>query len=735
MDENNMNQGFPENPDGYQAAPNNGEYANYNADPNGNAYGGYNADPNGNAYGDQVPYQVPAPKKKKGGKIALISLIAVVLVAAIVAVVFFLVRKTPEEVIKSSIKKTITDTVDKSPVEEATGISEFSDDKMDFDVNMTVNSIYQMDGIAGSNLDLNGAFEKQSDNSYNMNLNGSLSIADQALSASVYCVDRVIYFELPELYNDVFKMDLASMMDALDTSDLDTDAQNKVKELYEKYMTPANEDLKKAISFDKVGNATVENHNGDSVSCKQYTVTLPTADVKAYVTALCNYLNAYASEFITDEQLESADITRSDLAQIFNYVPTYYGMLFSRDFVLNVYVKHNEVVKLGMDYKFTVLNAEASLAVDFMGTDSPADDIYAALSVTKDEEELASVTISDKSENGKGSYTKKLEETVVVNGETTATLTQNSSFVKSTNAFESHMTVSAAEQPVFAYDLTGSLKDINKGKSYTVAIDSLKVTNGDSTVYADLSGEIKLGDLGTEIKTPDSSKNVIDYTEMTDDYMQNNMNTDNLEKIVSAWKKALGSSADIKDDISLGDLTSSDIDLGDISDIEDDSEMVVDSADIDDQDYSGIKMSGDSYTIAIKDPSGYDRGYADDSEVDIYNDKYNVYYTLTPDCDKEKECENFEAYFDYLGEDGKVVDKKMEQVTGANGQTLDCYVINSEVYGTNIRDYYYFYPVNDKDYLVVNVNVWADGEGEEVKADITAIADELVNDQVIDIQK
>ena len=87
------------------------------------------------------------------------------------------------------------------------------------------------------------------------------------------------------------------------------------------------------------------------------------------------------------------------------------------------------------------------------------------------------------------------------------------------------MTVSAAEQPVFAYDLTGSLKDINKGKSYTVAIDSLKVTNGDSTVYADMSGEIKLGDLGTEIKTPDSSKNVIDYTEMTDDYMQNNMNT------------------------------------------------------------------------------------------------------------------------------------------------------------------------------------------------------------------
>ena len=51
---------------------------------------------------------------------------------------------------------------------------------------------------------------------------------------------------------------------------------------------------------------------------------------------------------------------------------------------------------------------------------------------------------------------------------------------------------------------------------------------------------------------------MIDYTEMTDDYMQNNMNTDNLEKIVSAWKKALGSTADIKNDLIIEDLKSSD---------------------------------------------------------------------------------------------------------------------------------------------------------------------------------
>ena len=163
MNENNMNQGFPENPNGadggmndqtpennmpygYNADPNMGAYNNmngYNADPNMGAYNnmnGYNADPNMgyaqpdmNEFGDQTPYQATVPKKKKGGKIALFTFIGVVLVAAIVTAVYFFVRKTPAEAIKAAMKNTVTESVDSSPLEDVIGVSEFSEDKMDLD--------------------------------------------------------------------------------------------------------------------------------------------------------------------------------------------------------------------------------------------------------------------------------------------------------------------------------------------------------------------------------------------------------------------------------------------------------------------------------------------------------------------------------------------------------------------------------------------------------------------------
>ena len=406
MNENNMNQGFPENPNGadggmndqtpennmpygYNADPNMGAYNNmngYNADPNTGVYNnmnGYNADPNMgyaqpdmNEFGDQTPYQATVPKKKKGGKIALFTFIGVVLVAAIVTAVYFFVRKTPAEAIKAAMKNTVTESVDSSPLEDVIGVSEFSEDKMDFDMNLKVNSIYKMDGLSGSTYGISGAFEKQKDNSYNLNLNGSLTIAGETVNANLYGIDKVFYFEIPELYDSVFKMDLAAMLKSLDTSDMDEATQNEVKALYEKYMEPATEDLKKAVTYDRVGSAEIENHNGDKEKCKQYTVTLPTADVKAYVTALCNYLNAYASDYITDDQLDEIGVTRAELSQAFQYIPTYYGMMFSKDFVVNIYVKKNQLARISMDYKFTALGGTASVVWDYMGEEHPADDVY-----------------------------------------------------------------------------------------------------------------------------------------------------------------------------------------------------------------------------------------------------------------------------------------------------------------------------------------------------------------------
>lgn len=734
---------------GYNAGADYNANAGYNAGADYNANAGYNAgagydsqnmngysnpDMNGysqngmNAFGDQTPYQAPTPKKKKGGKIALFSLIGVVAVAAIITAVYFLVRKTPEEVVKSSMKNTLTESAENSVLEEATGVSEFSDDKMDFDMSLTINDIHEMDGIEGATFAADGAFEKDG----NLNLNGSITIADETLSTSIYCIDRVIYYELPELYDDVFKMDLGAMMDAVDTSELDTETQNEVKELYNQYMEPAAEELKNAVTYEKVGKAEVDDYNGNAVKCKQYTVTLTTAAVKDYVTALSNYLNEYATTYITDEQMEELGLSRDEFAQVMTYLPSYYGMVFSRDFVLNVYVKNKNVVKITMDYRFAALGAEVSLAADYMGEDEPASDMAIVATVSAEGETQGTFTFTKKTEDSKSEKTTKMVCNVVARDETVASIEKNDTFTKSSNAFSSNMTISSTDGPVLAYELAGSLQNVEKGKSFGIAVDTFKLTDG-TTVYVDVSGEVRFGDLGAEIKQPDASKNVIDYSEMTDEYMSQNINEENLNRIGDAWGKVFGESIPSDDgELDLDDFTSS----SDVTDVtgDEDEEVEVDSSNLDDTDYSGITMKSDKYTIAIKDPAGYERGYADTSEIDIFNDKYNAYYMLTEDCDKEKECEDFISYFEYLGDDCKLIDKKMEQVTGSDGKTMDCYVVNSEIYNMKVVDYYYFYPLNDNDYIIANVNIWAEAEGEEVEADMTAVADELVNANIINVQ-
>ena len=765
MDENN-NQGYPENlnndmrtpynqPDAPQQGVDYNANAGYNAGADYNANTGYsagagydsqnmngysNTDMNGygtpdmngysqdgmNAFGDQAPYQAPTPKKKKGGKIALFSLIGVVAVAAIVTAVYFLIRKTPEEVVKSSMKNTLTESAEKSVLEEATGVSEFSDDKMDFDMSLTINDIHEMDGIEGAIFAADGAFEKDG----NLNLNGSITIADETLSTSIYCIDRVIYYELPELYDDVFKMDLGAMMDAVDTSDLDTETQNEVKELYNQYMEPAAEELKNAVTYEKVGKAEVDDYNGNAVKCKQYTVTLTTAAVKDYVTALSNYLNEYATTYITDEQMEELGLSRDEFAQVMTYLPSYYGMVFSRDFVLNVYVKNKNVVKITMDYRFAALGAEVSLAADYMGKDEPASDMAIVATVSAEGETQGTFTFTKKTEDSESEKTTKMVCNIVAGDETVANIEKNDTFTKSSNAFSSNMTIASTDGPVLAYELAGSLQNVEKGKSFGIAVDTFKLTDG-TTVYVDVSGEVRLGDLGAEIKQPDASKNVIDYSQMTDEYMSQNINEENLNRIGDAWGKVFGESIPSDDgELDLDDFTSG----SDVTDVTGDEEVEVDSSNLDDTDYSGITMKSDKYTITIKDPAGYERGYADTSEIDIFNDKYNAYYMLTEDCDKEKECEDFISYFEYLGDDCKLIDKKMEQVTGSDGKTMDCYVVNSEIYNMKVVDYYYFYPLNDNDYIIANVNIWAEAEGEEVEADMTAVADELVNANIINVQ-
>jgi hypothetical protein len=762
VEENNNNQGFDGmqgygDPNVYNGMQNYGDPNMYNGmqnygDPSmNNGMQGY-GDPNmyngmqnygdpsmnngmqgyGNPYmnngmpDNTTPYAPEPPKKnKKGIKAAIISIIAVLAAVAAGLVIFLLVRKTPEEIVRESVKKSVNEVVnpENSIYEDTLGLAEIDKDDIDTEMNFNINSIYELEGIAGSSFTVSSSAEKQEDNSVNSSLSAAITIAGESLSTNVYCIDKVIYYEVPELSDALFKMDVAGIMQELQSQMESSDNansidENEVKELYKQYMEPAGKQLKESITYSREGKETITTNNGESVKCKKYTMTIPTENVKEYVTALADYLNAYAEDYLTDDIFEEMDMTRDQFKQVMQYVPTYYGMLFTRDFTFNVYVNGGRVERVDFSYRFTMLGTDVNLTLDFMGDKNSVSEIYAVCNVDTGDHTVVATAAANRTDASSTADFK-----VVVDDSERAAVTYSDEFDKNTNEFEKKLDVSVLEKSVFTLAVSGSFKDITKGKSYTVVIDSLKASSGD-TVYVDISGEATCGNLGKSIAQPDTSKDTYDMQDLDDDSMEALIDMDNAERILSVWSEALSGETTDDDYLDLDDFEISD-DI--IDDAEDGDEIEFDLSE-DDTDYSGIVISDAGYTINIVEPSGYERAYADETEIDIYNNEYSVYYTLKTDTDTDTIKDDCMAYYDYLGDDCEITSSDIENVELADGSKVDCLVIKSVIYSSDITDMYFFYPLQDNDYLVANVEVWDEDVNLE---DIAAL---FVNTDIIQIQ-
>jgi hypothetical protein len=709
-------------------------YGNQNMYGNMNGYDNQNMNGNMNSYGDPVSYAPQQPKKKKGLKIALISVIAV-LVAAIVAVVLYLfLRKTPEEVIKTSVKNSIKSAcVENSMYEDTLGISQIDKDNVDMEADIVVNSIYQLEDLSGAGISMDAVIEKKDDDIVNSNISYQLTIADESLGANLYCVDQIIYFEVPELCDALFKVDVSSIINELqsqmDTTGATTSVdQEELKKLYEQYMEPAGEDLKESITYEKEGKETITNHSGEQVKCKKYVMTIPTEKVRDYVSALCDYINAYADDYLEDDVFTEMNITREQFKQALQYMPTYYGMLFTRDFAFDVYVNSGKAEKIEFNYRFTMLAADVNLNINFEGDKDNITGIYGECTVsTSDTEVVVTAESSRKDTETNASLVVKVNDTEE------ADITYDETFDKSSYVFTNSLKVAVKGSSVFEYNMSGSFKDINKGKSYTKVIDSAKATNGSDIVYADISGEIKYGDLGKTVALPDTTKTTYDIQDLDDDTMESLINMDNAERILSAWSNALGGVTG-DDYLDLDDFESYDDDIlddyeSDMAEAEEEvSEYSSEAEEISDtEDYSDVVIKSDKYTIAINEPAGYERTYANDSEINIYKTSCYAYYSLEEEADIESLKSNYMSYYDYFGDTCEIVSSDTETVELQDGSAIDCYVIKSVLYESNVTDMYFFYPLQDNDYLVVDVEVWDD-------ADVKEMADTFVNTDIIDIQ-
>lgn len=697
---------------------------------------------NFNIYGDDISggYEIMEKKSKKGLIIG-ISVAAVVVIAALVTGLYFILRKTPEEIVKNAMKDTFAETREKgySLLNDTLGLSEFSTEKADSEVTFTVDECivpeYKGIGMTGY-----ASVDATDEDDVKAAMGGSLEIAGESLSTDIKFVDSVLYYTIPELSDKTFKLtaddlvaiiqDAASSYDgsAVTGSDIDySELYKKFKEVSE----TAGKNFNDKITYERVGSESITLNNGKSVKTKKYTMTIPKNSIKEYVNEYVTAVVDYADENVTDEQWDELGITKENFEQIANMVPAYFGMLVTKDIVVDYYIADGKIVKLSSSYKVSgFIQFQITLDVDFMGDKFVTNDVHGelAMSAGGDDSENSVTYIYDRtSETKDGKWTVNDKATMVLDDDPdteaeSMSFESEQVFDSSTNdlTYTGKVTSTSTDDGI-VFELDGNYSDINKGKSYTFNLNKFSMTDVDGEVALSVSGTSKVGDLGKTIEADPSAVK----------FDPNELDKGKLEDIIDKWDKELGLSAldvGVVQDGLLGDSdqTSSDNE-------EDTADAEISDEDFDDTEYQGIAMKTSSgYTIDIKEPGDYSRSYASEYTIDLYNydaDPSDIYYSWDTYSSIEDVMKtDLDSRVDIYGSDSvKVIETGSVEL--ANGKTAQYQITSIAMYGSMIYYYDFYVNLEGDEYYTVTVTSWK-------SADLLQdIVDKFMSDDVVVISK
>lgn len=697
---------------------------------------------NFNIYGDDISggYEIKEKKSKKGLIIG-ISVAAVVVIAALVTGLYFILRKTPEEIVKNAMKDTFAETREKgySLLNDTLGLSEFSTEKADSEVTFTVDECivpeYKGMGMTGY-----ASVDATDEDDVKAAMGGKLEIAGESLSTDIKFVDSVLYYTIPELSDKTFKLtaddlvaiiqDAASSYDgsAVTGSDIDySELYKKFKEVSE----TARKNFNDKITYERVGSESITLNNGKSVKTKKYTMTIPKNSIKEYVNEYVTAVVDYADENVTDEQWDELGITKENFEQIANMIPAYFGMLITKDIVVDYYIADGKIVKLSSSYKVSGFTQfQITLDVDFMGDKFVTNDVHGelAMSAGGDDSENSVTYIYDRtSETKDGKWTVNDKATMVLDDDPdteaeSMSFESEQVFDSSTNdlTYTGKVTSTSTDDGI-VFELDGNYSDINKGKSYTFNLNKFSMTDVDGEVALSVSGTSKVGDLGKTIEADPSAVK----------FDPNELDKGKLEDIIDKWDKELGLSAldvGVVQDGLLGDSdqTSSDNE-------EDTADAEISDEDFDDTEYQGIAMKTTSgYSIDIKEPGDYSRSYASEYKIDLYNydaDPSDIYYSWDTYSSIEDDMKtDFDSRVDIYGSDSVNV-IETGSVELANGKTAQYQITSIAMYGSMIYYYDFYVNLEGDEYYTVTVTSWK-------SADLLQdIVDKFMSDDVVVISK
>ena len=667
-----------------------------------------------NMYGDQA-HKPESPKKRKGIKIAIIAVVAaLVIIAAFVVVFFVFIKKSPKDAVKDAMENTAKE-LENNNIVGIVGADDIDVDKLDVQSDFTIDKVAGDGKLDGSTFTFDASTAK-SDGQNSFKLGSSMTLAGETVSADVVMIGQTLYMSCPDLFTKTFSFDMNSVMAELDSKDagaggsVDSEALQKI---IDEDLKPAADKLAESITYEKVGKDEFTNANGKTIKADHYTVTITTDAIDEFSQALVDCLNKYMDSNLSDDMMDQMGVTKDQLKQSIGTIPSLVSAVMTKDAVANVYVENDKVIRVDWDYDLAAAGVKISFTADYMGDGNVTSDAVTKIALTYGSDvniELKSESKTDTS-GDKISTDKKYTLSAMSGGESQEfTGNVTSDYDKNSGKMSGSISVDVQGETAQAV-FEGVLADVKKGESFSINDAKLTVTvSGEDVLQC--SGNLKVAEKDNKIEAP-AAGDVVDYSVLNSDDVDQYINMDKMEKIVSAWSEIFDSvSVDSRLDGKFGtDSKDTEEEEPETTEAATTEEATTEKSNdsTEEKDLSKVTLSLGDKSVKINDPKGYERSYASEYTISYNDEKGDVYasystYTHYSASDLVKNMKD--TYTEYYNDENSKVNEMTDgTVKAKDGTEVTYLVIQLTSYDMDRTEVLLVYPTGE-DVVTCSISYW-----------------------------
>ena len=674
-----------------------------------------------NMYGDQA-HKPETPKKRKGIKIAIISVVAaLIVIAALVVVYLVFLKKTPKEVVEDAMENTAKE-LENGNISGIVGANDFDLDNIEFNSQVSLDNVSGAEALSGTQIECNGCTAFGDSNDFK--ISGSMTAAGEKATAEILSIGNKIYFSSPELLTKTLVLDANTIMSELGGTEAGAggtvDAEALTKILDEK-LIPAVDKFKDSIVYERVGKESFTDANGKTVNAEYYTITISTGSINDLSNAIVDCLNEYVDSNISDDMVAEMNISKDQIKQYIGTIPSLVGAVFTKDIVTDVYINSGKVVHIDSEYDIAAAGVTLGVTVDHMGDGDVTSDtkMVVKLEYGSQMNVTFDCAYKNKKSGDKTEVTADYTLSADANGESQA-FTGNTAFSydEKSGAIDGSSKVTANSEDI-EMTYSGTLADVKKGKSFS--LNDLKFNLSVSgQEFVALSGNMSVAESKSKISAPADS-DVVDYSVLQGEEAQQYINTESAEKIISAWG-SLFESADAglplgkKDDGDDDGSTDPTEEASTEAATEATTEAITEAA-TDDVDYSKEVLAIGDKTVKINDPKGYERSYGSSYSISLNDTKGGAYviYSANEYADAKTYLKTLkETYKDMEDENTKIDSVTDSKVKAKDGTEVICLEAQMTVYDMKSTDITFIYPLGDGS-IVCSISYWVEPDNIDIQ--------------------